>query len=412
MGDTYRVGLVIDDSLDRPDGVQQHVLTLGAWLASQGHEVHYLTSTTERTDLPHLHNLSRNLRLKFNGNRLGTPLPARRARVREVLAAADLDVVHVNMPYSPVLAGRVVAHATPRTAVVGTFHILPWNTATRAGTHLLGLVQRRQLRRFAASIAVSEPAREFAAAALGIDPAVIGNPVDVARFTAARSATAPPATSAAPTDRPAPATPGEVDEAAPVRVVFLGRLVERKGALELLRAVAHAHHLPAGDPDHLAPGSVEVVVAGTGPLLETLQELARSSGIEGCVTFPGFVSEDDKAALLASGDVVALPSTGGESFGISVVEALAAARGVVLAGDNPGYRTVMSGLEDQLVDATDTPAFAALLARYVHDADARRQAAERQLDQALRFDVATVGAQVLDVYARALAATRRPGGAR
>lgn len=386
-----KIGLLIDDSLDRPDGVQQHVLTLGAWLAEQGHEVHYLTSTTERTDLPHLHSLGRNLRLRFNGNRLGTPLPARRAEVRALHAAVGFDVLHVNMPYSPFLAGRVIAAAGPSTAVVGTFHILPWSALTRIGTRLLGLLQRRQLRRFARVIAVSEPARAFAATALGVDPVVIGNPVDVGRFAAAR-----------PTPEETAARTG------PVRVVFLGRLVERKGAGELLRAVVHARALPPHDPASLAGTPLDVVVAGTGPLEPALRAYVAEHDLADEVSFPGYVAEDDKAALLAGADVVALPSTGGESFGISVVEALAACPGLVLAGDNPGYRTVMAGLEDQLVDATDTPTFARVLARAATDRDARLAAAERQVAQALSFDVGTVGRQVLDVYAAAQAGQAPP----
>lgn len=394
-----RVGLVIDDSLDRPDGVQQHVLTLGAWLSGLGHEVHYLSSTTVRTDLRNMHSLARNLRLKFNGNRLGIPLPAPARGITELLDSVDFDVLHINMPYSPLLAGRVITRARPGTRVVGTFHILPWTRLTRWGTRLLGLVQRRQLRRFTRVIAVSAPAAVFAADALGVTPIVIGNPVDVARFSQAREAELARVAHAA---REPELVPGAeaaygvgaerltgVGEA-PVRIVFLGRLVERKGAGELLRAVVALRSL--------TQTPVEVVLGGTGPLREELESYVVAQGLTDHVEFIGYVAEDDKAALLAGADVVALPSTGGESFGISVVEALAASRGVVLAGDNPGYRTVMEGLEDQLIDATDTPAFAALLTRYVDDAAARTAASARQVVHAGRFDVNVIGAQVLEVY--------------
>lgn len=384
-GAPLRVGLVIDDSLDRPDGVQQHVLTLGAWLSGQGHEVHYLTSTTVRTDLANMHSLARNLRLKFNGNRLGIPLPAPARGITELLRAVDFDVLHINMPYSPLLAGRVITRARPGTHVVGTFHILPWTRLTRWGTHLLGLVQRRQLRRFSRVIAVSAPAAVFAADALKVAPVVIGNPVDVARFAQARESEL---ARVAEGERAAPTV--DASATAPVRIVFLGRLVERKGAGELLRAVVALRSL--------TQTPVEVVLGGTGPLREELAAYVAAEGLTDCVEFTGYVAEEDKAALLAGADVVALPSTGGESFGISVVEALAASRGVVLAGDNPGYRTVMEGLEDQLIDATDTPAFAALLARYVDDAAARSEASARQVVHAGRFDVNVIGAQVLEVY--------------
>lgn len=392
-----RVGLVIDDSLDRPDGVQQHVLTLGAWLTGQGHEVHYLSSTTVRTDLTNMHSLARNLRLKFNGNRLGIPLPAPARGIDALLGSVDFDVLHINMPYSPLLAGRVITRARTGTKVVGTFHILPWTRLTRWGTRLLGLVQRRQLRRFTRVIAVSAPAAVFAADALGVAPIVIGNPVDVARFSQARDVElarvaegARVVAAAGEAGVDSGARGGTENTAAPVRIVFLGRLVERKGAGELLRAVAALRTL--------TQVPVEVVLGGTGPLRDELETFVSAHGLSDQVEFIGYVTEEDKAALLAGADVVALPSTGGESFGISVVEALAASRGVVLAGDNPGYRTVMEGLEDQLVDATDTPAFAALLARYVDDAAARSDASARQVVHAGRFDVNVIGAQVLEVY--------------
>ena len=393
MTGSLRIGLVIDDSLDRPDGVQQHVLTLGAWLTAQGHEVHYLTSTTRRSDLDHVHSLARNLRLRFNGNRLGIPLPAPAAGIEALLGAADFDVLHVNMPYSPLLAGRVVARARPRTVVVGTFHILPWTFLTHWGTRLLGLVQRRQLRRFSRVIAVSRPAADFAAEALRVDPVVIGNPVDVTRFTTARDAELArrdeAATPCGPDTGASDVSAAEVTDA-PVRIVFLGRLVERKGAAELVRAVVRMRALTSRP--------VHVVLGGTGPLKESIETLVRDNGLGGSVELVGYVTEEDKAGLLAGADVVALPSTGGESFGISVVEALAASCGVVLAGDNPGYRTVMEGLEDQLVDATDVDAFAALLARFVDDAHARDAASERQVAAAARFDVDVIGTAVLEVY--------------
>lgn len=132
------IGLVIDDSLDRPDGVQQHVLTLGRWLTGKGHTVHYLTSTTQRTDIPRIHSLAKNLPITFNGNRLGIPLPADRSAIRQLFTDVHFDVLHINMPYSPLLAGAIINAAPATTRIVGTFHIMPWSTLTKVGTHALG----------------------------------------------------------------------------------------------------------------------------------------------------------------------------------------------------------------------------------------------------------------------------------
>ena len=69
------IGLVLDDGLDAPDGVQQYVLTVARELQARGHVVHLIASSTSRTDLDRLHVLGRNLRVRFNGNVLSSPLP-------------------------------------------------------------------------------------------------------------------------------------------------------------------------------------------------------------------------------------------------------------------------------------------------------------------------------------------------
>ncbi|WP_435299274.1 glycosyltransferase family 4 protein [Timonella sp. A28] len=373
------IGLVIDDSLDSTDGVQQHVLTLGRWLTGKGHTVHYLTSTTKRTDVPRIHSLAKNLRLKFNGNRLGIPLPASSEPIKELFDTVEFDVLHIHMPYSPFMAGRVIAHAPRTTTIVGTFHILPWSWLTKYGTKVLGWIQRKQLQRFKQVIAVSSPAAAFAREALQVSPIVIGNPVRVLGYENAHKAEMERAQ-----QHPA--------EDAPVRIFFLGRLVERKGISELLAACRRLVDI--------TDTPFEIVVGGKGPLYDELMTYIATHGLDKITSFIGYVAEDDKAELLAQSDIVALPSTGGESFGISVVEALAACRGVVIAGDNPGYRTVMDSLEDQLIDARDTEAFALMLKRYVENRDERTAASKRQVEQARRFDVDYIGRKVIEVYTR------------
>ena len=123
------VGFLFDDSLDSPTGVAQYVKTLGAWLSSQGHKVYYLVGQTkiENWQGGPVYSLSKNVNVTFNGNRLSIPLPANRRRLRQLLAGLDLDVLHVQMPYSPFLAGRIISLVPQSVAVGGTFHILPLN---------------------------------------------------------------------------------------------------------------------------------------------------------------------------------------------------------------------------------------------------------------------------------------------
>lgn len=388
-----RIALVIDDSLDRGDGVQQSVLALGGWLSSQGHEVHYVTSRTERTDLPNVHSVAGSVPVRFNGNKLRIPLPAPSHTLRDLLREGRFDVVHIQMPYSPLLAGRVISRLPSTTALVGTFHILPTSGLTTAGVAALGVLQHSQTRRFDALVAVSPPTAEYVRRTLHRPALVIPNPVRTRELVAA----APGAgIGAVPVEERERARVGSAEN--PAHVLFLGRLVPRKGAAHLLRAVSLIE-----DTTDL---TLRVTIAGTGPQLAELTALARP--LRSRVDFPGFIGEEAKSALLSDAHIVALPATGGESFGISVVEALACANGPVIAGDNPGYRSVMEPLGDQLARAEDTEAFAGAITRALARQRAWPAVVRAQRARALTFDTAVVAARVEDLY-RAVLSRRRCG---
>jgi phosphatidylinositol alpha-mannosyltransferase len=372
-----KIGLVLDDTLDTPDGVQQYVLRVGEWLAARGHEVHYLVGHTTRTDVPNIHSLSRNMRVRFNGNRMSMPLPAGRARLRKFLAEQQFDVLHVQVPYSPFMAGRLLNLAPPQTAVIGTFHILPYGTVERLANRLLSVLNRRTARRFDAMVAASPAAAAFARTYYGFNAQVIPHPFSYRTF-AVRSQSS----------------------ATPVTILYLGRLVERKGASWLLKAIAKLHH------SGRLPNDVRVVIGGRGPLLSKLRSYVQAQGLAKKVTFTGFVPEADKPAFLAQADIGVFPSVSGESFGVSIIEALAAVRGVVLAGNNPGYQAAMQ-LDDQLIDPKDTAAFADTLAYWLGTPQGRITAAERQRQIARQYDEDVVCAHLLAVYNQALQ-SRRP----
>jgi phosphatidylinositol alpha-mannosyltransferase len=371
-----KIGLVLDDTLDTPDGVQQYVLRVGGWLVAQGHDVHYLVGHTTRTDVANVHSLSRNVKVRFNGNRMSMPLPAGRARLRKFLAEQQFDVLHVQVPYSPFMAGQLLRLAPPETAVVGTFHILPYGSAERLANRLLGAINRRTARRFDAMVAASPAAAAFAKAYYGFDAQVIPHPFSYRTF-AVRSRS----------------------PARPITILYLGRLVERKGALWLLKAVA-ALHRQGGLPD-----GVRVVLGGRGPLLPKLQAYVQAQGLAKKVTFAGFVPEADKPVFLAQADIGIFPSVSGESFGVSIIEALAAVRGVVLAGNNPGYQAAMQ-LDEQLIDPKDTAMLAKTLAYWLRATKERAAAAKRQRQIARQYDEGVVCAHLLVVYKQALQSRR------
>ncbi len=76
-----KIGFVLDDGLDSNDGVQQYVRTLGAWLTQQGHIVDHLAGETKQT-AEHIHSLSKNVTMKFNGNRFTIPFSASSQKIR------------------------------------------------------------------------------------------------------------------------------------------------------------------------------------------------------------------------------------------------------------------------------------------------------------------------------------------
>jgi len=372
-----KIGLILDDTLDTPDGVQQYVLQVGAWLSDQGHDVHYLVGQTLRTDIPNLHSLSRNLQVHFNGNRMSMPLPANRHMLRQFLHEMQFDVLHVQVPYSPFMAGRLLKVAPASVAVVGTFHILPYSTLVTLANRALALLNFRSGKRFDKQLSVSAPAQKFAKRIYGYNSVVLPNPVRLEQFF------------------------GAVSNSTELTIVSLGRLVERKGAMQLLRAVLYLR-------DHaLYEGNFRVLIGGKGELRTALEQFIAQNKLGDIVELVGFVAEEDKAAFLAQADIAVYPSVAGESFGIVLLEAMAVARGVVIGGNNPGYASVLQPYPDQLIDPNDTRQFAEKLAWYLQNPIGRERAALLQRQYVQHFDINEVGRQLLQVYDQALQSRRQ-----
>jgi phosphatidylinositol alpha-mannosyltransferase len=363
-----KIGFVLDDTLDTPDGVQQYILTLGNWLTSQGHEVHYLVGQTTRTDILHVHSLGRNIKVRYNGNRMSTPLPASKRAIRRLLDAEKFDVLHVQIPYSPFMAAKVIKSAPRETVVIGTFHIAPHSSAVSLGNKALSLMLRRSLKRFDAIYSVSQAAADFAREVYKITSTILPNVVRSDFYAAAQ----PLQASDVPT------------------IVYVGRLVPRKGCAVLLSAVNLLKQSYAGQ--------FKVVVCGRGPLEEALKAYTHDRGLDGTVTFAGFVSEEDKARYLKSADIAVFPSTGGESFGIVLIEGMAAEHPVVLGADNPGYRTVLEPHPQSLFPVSDPEALAAKLQYFIQGKAAREETVNWQRTYVRQFDVAMVGRRLIARY--------------
>ncbi|HVX47930.1 MAG TPA: glycosyltransferase family 4 protein [Candidatus Saccharimonadales bacterium] len=371
-----KIGLVLDTSLDPPDGVQQYVISVGEWLRSQGHDVHYLVGETKSHDLPNIHSLSRNISVRFNGNRTTIPLWADRRKLKKLLAEEKFDILHVQTPHHPLMAQPLVIMADQRrTAIVGTFHIAAYSWMVTAGNYLLGFWLRPSLRRFYRVVAVSSAAADFARRTFKIDTPVLPNTFDYGRFHKAK------------------AFPRYKNKK--VTILFLNRLVPRKGCQALLEAAAKLAEI-ADLPEF------EVVICGKGPEAAQLQSYIDSHGLENIVEMVGFVSEEDKPRYYASADISVFPSSGGESFGIVLLEAMASGHSAVLAGDNPGYASVMEPRPELLFSPRDSQALANLLEKYIREPGLRSQAATWGKQYTKDFDTAVVGKKLEQLYREAL----------
>jgi len=371
----YKIAFVLDDSLDSTDGVQQYMLTLGNYLSRQGHDVHYIVGETHRTDIPNVHSIGTNIKVRFNGNRMSIPLPVSKKVIAKLLADEAFDVIHVQMPYSPMLGARVVRAAAKTSAVVGTFHIAPQSTFVYVANSLLRFFLGRSLQRFDAIMSVSSVAQQFAKQTFGVDSVVVPNTFDMQAFRGAA---------------PIAAYKNSFN------IMFFGRLVERKGCGYFLQAIQRLH--TAGS----LPPNCKILVCGKGPLDAHLKAFVREHHMEDLVMFSGFVDEKDKAAYLATADVLVYPSTGGESFGIVLLEGMAASRGVVLAGNNPGYASVVEAHPEILFNPVYIPQFVDTISKYSMDATLRSEVHAWQSIFVESFDVPRVAKQVLDIYKQAL----------
>src|SRR5581483_4621761 len=261
------IGFLYDDTLDKNDGVAQYVKTLGAWLTSQGHDVTYLVGNSKIREWKkgRVYSISKNLPVRWGGNRLSISLIPRVRLIKKILDHRKFDVVHVQSPYSPFMAKRVINLLSPEVAVVGTFHVYPANTIAYKSSKALRIIYGRSLLRFDRQISVSSAAQSYAKDAFNIDSEIIPNVVDLERFKSTRA------------------------HFEPHKIVFLGRLVERKGVKYLIKAF---NLLERNLPD------AHLVIAGDGPQRPALEALVKEYNLQAKVSFLGYIEEEDKPSIL------------------------------------------------------------------------------------------------------------------
>lgn len=369
-----RVALLCPYSLSRPGGVQGQVVGLARALVAGGHEAVVLAPSDDDVDVPGLApgalvRLGRSVALRANGSLAPVALgPGAAVRAVRAVRRGEFDVLHLHEPLAPGPGyACLVACSGPK---VGTFHRAGKSIAYR----LLGPLARAAAGRLAARCAVSLEAEVTAREALGGVYEIVGNGIDLVRF-----ASADPWPTLGPT------------------VLFVGRHEERKGLGVLLEAVDRL------DPDT----GLTVWVAGEGPDTEWLRRRHPSSSR---LIWLGRVDDDELASRLAGAHALCAPSLGGESFGVVLLEAMAA-RAAVVASDLPGYAAVV-GDYGVLVPPGDAVALAHALEAVAGDAaGGTGRCAPSVLDAACvhasQWSMSEVAARYVAIYKRVVAGHRR-----
>lgn len=361
-----KIGFVLDDTLDSTDGVQQYVLLLGNWLSKNGHEVHYLTSRSTRTDISNIHSLARNIGVNFNKNRLRMPLPTTNKKIKNLLTQEKFDILHIQMPYSPFLAGKIIKLAPKSSKIIGTFHIAPHSKSVVYLTKLLAKFQKMNISKIKTIISVSEVAQEFANNTFKIKSVVIPNSVETNKYS------------------PKGSIKKKYD------IIFVGRFVARKGCIHLLYAIKF---LKDQYPDY----NLKVAIVGQGPMNQQLKNYVKDNNLSKYCKFYGYVSEDKKVSLLQSSKLAVFPSTGGESFGIVLIEAMAS-KALVLAGNNPGYSVVMTKQSNTLFDPQRYKELASMIYKFLNQEDIYNKELKFQQELIKKYDIEKVGSAIMQVY--------------
>ena len=366
-----KIALVSPYDYPYPGGVTEHIVHLAAEFRRRGHEVHIIAPQSAGAPPEQVgeivHPVGTVVPVPANGSVARISLSLRLSRqVKEILEREMFDIIHLHEPLLPALPVTVLRHS--HSVNVGTFHAFAQsNYAYFYGKPIL----RYFVRKLHGRIAVSPPARDFVAEYFPGEYEVIPNGIDYDRFAVPRE-------------------PLEMCKEGGPNVLFVGRLEKRKGLKYLLRAMAGVWaHFP----------QARLIVVGSGPLLEDYRKLVESHRVEN-VIFTGFVSSEDLPMYYQSCDVFCAPSTGQESFGIVLLEAMASGKPLV-ASDIPGYRFVVNhGVEGFLVPPKDEQALALSLVRLLADAQLRTKMGQAGMQRAEQFSWDKVAGRVLDFYGR------------
>lgn len=369
-----KIGLVCPYNVFVRGGVTEQVLALRAEYAKLGHQVKILTPQPRShsgplPDYVILVGVSSSVRVFHTNSQWSVSVDTE--VIDEIFEREKFDILNFHEPHIPLWGRQLLMRS--QSVNVATMHAkLPETLTTKTIVNVVTPYTKSIQRYFDAFTAVSGPATEYLSSLERVPITIVPNGVDVAKY------------SSKPKDA--------VHNLKRKTILFVGRLEKRKGVRYLLRAY---EELTKRRDD------VQLYLAGVGPEEESLRSFIELHDIPR-VTFLGYISESEKIKLLHQADVFCAPSHYGESFGVVLLEAMAAGCPIV-AGDNPGYSGVMKDLGAvSLVNSQDTIDFARRLELLIFNDGLRELWLRWAKPYVKQFDYSYIAKLYLDVYEKAI----------
>jgi len=362
------VALVAPYDLSVAGGVNNQIRAQASALRGLGHDVRVFGPASGALADGELA-LGRTINVTLGGTESGLGVDPRACGAVRRMLRESFDVVHVHEPFTPLVPWLVVLGA--RAPIVGTFHVHRENGHRLYAATSWAL--RPLARRLRARIAVSEAARRTVEPHFPGRYDIVPNGIDVRRFQIAR-----PRPAIMPADRQ--------------WVLYVGRLEPRKGVDVLIYAMNRVQKR--------AP-EASLLIVGDGSERQRLEGLARATGI--AATFAGSVPDEDMIACLQASDIVCSPAIGGESFGIVLLEAMAAGKPIV-ASRIAGYAELVGDAGcARLVPPGEDGALATELLALITNEALRRQLGACGAEDVRQYDWETIARRLVNIYRRVLA---------
>jgi phosphatidylinositol alpha-mannosyltransferase len=369
MNRPLKIGLVSPYDYAFHGGVTDHISHLATQFRNWGHDVRVIgpcsdvESVADKDFIP----MGRTVPVPSGGSIARISFSVwLRPRIEALLKKEAFDIIHLHEPFSSYIPFSVLeVPASVNSVKVATFHTYRGTKLYKFGANRIGM---RYFRRLDGRIAVSGPAHQFISSYFPGDYKIIPNGIHVDGFVNAR--------------------PFPHLQDGKINLLFLGRLEKRKG----LRYVLGAFSRLKWDWPQL-----RLLVVGPGKPDSDSYRIMSERNLKD-VVFVGPVSDEDKARYYKSADIYCSPATGRESFGIVLLEAMAAGRPVI-ASDIEGYSSVITHeKEGLLVPPKKDDALADAIARLLNDHDLRMKLAVNGRERAEEFRWERVAARVMDYY--------------